>query len=54
MEEKVILASVLRHFHIQSLEKQENIVILAELILRPRDGIRLRLTPKKSATSPVP
>ena len=46
MEEKIILASVLRRFHIKSLDKPGDISILTELILRPRDGIRLHLTPK--------
>ncbi|KAK4029580.1 hypothetical protein OUZ56_022559 [Daphnia magna] len=48
MEEKVILASVLRRFHVKALDKPENLPILAELILRPRDGIRVHLTNKKS------
>ena len=47
MEEKVIIASVLRKFQVEALEKPEDIALLIELILRPRDGIRLRLTPKK-------
>lgn len=46
MEEKVIVASVLRHFNIEALDKPEDIPLLAELILRPRDGNRVRLTPK--------
>lgn len=46
LEEKVVLASILRNFHIKSLDKQEDMVMLAELILRPRDGIRLQMTPK--------
>ncbi len=46
MEEKSIIASVLRHF--EAFEKPEDIALLAEVILRPRDGLRLRLTPRKS------
>lgn len=48
MEEKVVIASVLRRFHIEIIDKREDLVILGELILRPRDGIRLRLTRKTS------
>ena len=48
MEEKIILASVLRRFHVQSLDKPENVAILTEVILRPRDGIRMLLTNKYS------
>ena len=46
MEEKVIVASVLRNFNVEALDKPEDIPLLAELILRPRDGNRVRLTPK--------
>lgn len=46
MEEKIILASVLRHFHVRALDEPEDIVLLSELILRPRDGIRVQLTRK--------
>jgi|LakMenEpi03Aug12_release.lakeMendotaPanAssembly.Ray.scaffolds.fasta_scaffold1108725_1 cytochrome P450 len=46
MEEKIILASVLRRFHVKALDKPENIAVLAEIILRPRDGVRLHLTAK--------
>jgi len=44
MEEKVVLASVLRRFHVEALDKREELVLLGELILRPRDGVNLRLT----------
>lgn len=47
MEEKAVLSAILRNFHVQSLDKREEIILLAELILRPRDGIRVRLEPKK-------
>ena len=46
MEEKIILASILRRFHIESLDKPEDVALISQLILRPRDGIRLRMTPK--------
>lgn len=46
MEEKVVLATVLRHFDFESLDKREEMVLLGELVLRPRDGVNVRLTPK--------
>ncbi len=46
MEEKSVLASIFRNFHVQSLDKRDEVVLLAELILRPRDGVRVYLTPK--------
>ena len=47
MEEKVVLSTVLRNFHIGSLDKRDDLVVLGQLILRPRDGIRLRLIPRR-------
>jgi cytochrome P450 family 4 len=47
MEEKVILASIFRNFYIKALDKRDELILLGELILRPRDGIHLRLTPKE-------
>ena len=47
MEEKIILSSIFRNFHVKALDKREELILLIELILRPRDGIRLRLTPKQ-------
>ena len=47
MEEKIIVASVFRHFNVKALDKQEGIPLLAELILRPRDGILVHLSPRK-------
>lgn len=44
MEEKIILASVLRRFKVEALDKPSEITVMSELILRPRDGIRLRLS----------
>ena len=43
----MVLANVLRHFHIESLEKREDLVLIGELVLRPRDGFKVRLTPKQ-------
>nr|CAH0113244.1 unnamed protein product [Daphnia galeata] len=53
MEEKVVLATVLRNFHLESLEKREDLVLIGELVLRPRDGVQVRLTPKQITPSSV-
>lgn len=45
-EEKTVIASVIRKYKVQSLETQEQIKLIAELILRPQNGIKLRLTPR--------
>lgn len=47
MEEKTILASILRRYRVESLTKRDELILMGELILRPRDGIRLRFTPRK-------
>jgi len=49
MEEKVILASIFRQFHVKAMDKPEDLTLLSELILRPRDGIRLRLSTRDEA-----
>ena len=46
MEEKVILASIFRQFNVKAMDKPEDLTLLSELILRPRDGIRLSLSPR--------
>ena len=43
MEEKVMLAHILRKFEIKSLKKTEELKPLAELILRPSSGIPIQL-----------
>ena len=46
IEEKVVLATVLRHFGVESLDKREKMILLGELVLRPKDGVNVRLIPK--------
>lgn len=46
MEEKVILANIFRNFHLKAKDKRDEIVLLNEVVLRPRDGIRVHLTPR--------
>ena len=46
MEEKVVMANLLRNFRIESVDKREDIVMMTEVILRPRDGLRVRLIPR--------
>ena len=44
MEEKVVLASLLRKFEIKSLKKTEDLEPIADVILRPLHGIPVQLT----------
>ena len=43
MEEKVILSSIFRNFFIEAMEKLEDLVVMIELITRPRDGFKVKL-----------
>lgn len=45
-EEKTVIASIMRKYKIQSVETQEEIKFIAELILRPENGVKLRLQPR--------
>lgn len=47
MEEKVIVSWILRKFKITSDDKREDLVLLAELILRPKNGIRISIEPRR-------
>jgi hypothetical protein len=43
MEEKVVLASIIRHFHINSTQLTEDIKITPEIILKSTNGIMVKL-----------
>ena len=43
MEEKVVISSVLRAFTLSCATRPEDIPLLAEVILRPKHGIRVSL-----------
>ncbi|GLV39747.1 Cytochrome P450 4c3 [Carabus blaptoides fortunei] len=47
MEEKTILASILRKYMVHSVQKPSEIRKLAELILRPEGGVLVKLEPRK-------
>jgi hypothetical protein len=46
LEEKVVLSSVLRKLRLQSLDTGEDVPLLLELILRPKDGLRIKISPR--------
>jgi len=43
LEEKTVLSSILRKYRVESLDRREDLTLLGELILRPKDGLRVRL-----------
>lgn len=44
LEEKSVIAAVLRSFCIEAVDRREDLTLLGELILRPKDGLRVRIT----------
>jgi cytochrome P450 family 4 len=40
LDEKTVLSSIPRHYNMWSLDKKEDIHLMAELILRPEDGLQ--------------
>ena len=46
MEEKIVVAWVLRNFKISSVKRRDETRLKTELILRPIEGVRLQLTPR--------
>ncbi|XP_055940168.1 cytochrome P450 4c3-like isoform X1 [Argiope bruennichi] len=47
LEEKVMIANVLRNFRVRSVDQRDKLHLSAEMVLRSRNGIRLELTPRK-------
>jgi cytochrome P450 family 4 subfamily V len=46
MEEKVILANLMRYFEITSLKTTEELNPIGDLIVRPLNGIPLEIKPR--------
>lgn len=46
-EEKVILATVLRHFRLESVQELDKVLIHPELVLRPKNPINIRFVPRE-------
>lgn len=53
MELKIVLANVIRHFHLRSLEPQDKLMIVGELILRPRNGLKVEFISRKLVADPT-
>jgi cytochrome P450 family 4 len=46
MEEKTILANIFRNFKVEAAEPLKNVIVMVEIITRPRDGLRVRMQPR--------
>ncbi|XP_053970133.1 cytochrome P450 4c3 [Anastrepha ludens] len=44
LEEKTVLSTILRKYKIESIDRREDLTLLGELILRPKDGLRVKIT----------
>lgn len=51
MEEKVVLASILRRFNVEACQTREELRPVGELILRPEKGIWIKLEKRKPLIS---
>ncbi|XP_058443129.1 cytochrome P450 4c3-like [Malaya genurostris] len=47
LEEKSIISAVLRKYRIEAVDRRENLTLLGELILRPKDGLRIKISRRK-------
>uniref|UniRef100_A0A8W7NZQ3 Cytochrome P450 n=1 Tax=Anopheles coluzzii TaxID=1518534 RepID=A0A8W7NZQ3_ANOCL len=43
LEEKSIISAVLRRYRVEAVDRRENLTLLGELILRPKNGLRIRI-----------
>ncbi|XP_075735784.1 cytochrome P450 4V2-like isoform X2 [Rhipicephalus microplus] len=46
LEEKIMLTHILRNFRVESLVRKEELQLQLEIVLRPLQGIQLKLTPR--------
>lgn len=47
LEEKAIISSVLRKYRIEAVDRREDLTLLGELILRPKDGLGVKITTRE-------
>lgn len=46
-EEKIILANILRCYELVSLDQRDKILLVAEIVLRAKNGLKIKLIPRK-------
>ncbi|XP_058443126.1 cytochrome P450 4c3-like [Malaya genurostris] len=44
LEEKTVISTVLRKFRIEAVERREDVKLLGDLVLRPRDGLKIKIS----------
>ncbi|CAN7976528.1 unnamed protein product, partial [Ixodes persulcatus] len=45
-EEKIVLANILRKYKLKSLNHRDEVGLVAEIVLRPKNGLRIKFTPR--------
>ncbi|XP_055525080.1 cytochrome P450 4c3-like isoform X2 [Wyeomyia smithii] len=44
LEEKTVISTIIRKFRIEAVERREDVKLLGDLVLRPRDGLRIKVS----------
>lgn len=44
LEEKSVISAVLRNYKIEAIDRREDLTLLGELILRPKHGLKVKIT----------
>jgi cytochrome P450 family 4 len=47
LEEKAIISAVVRKYRIEAVDRREDLTLMGELILRPKDGLRIKITKRE-------
>ncbi|CAN7947280.1 unnamed protein product [Ixodes hexagonus] len=47
-EEKIIMANILRKYKLKSLTHRDEVGLVAEIVLRPKNGLRIKFIPRKT------
>lgn len=45
-EEKTVIANILRRYQLKSVQQRDVIVLVSQIVLRPRDGLRIKFIPR--------
>ena len=43
MEQKIVVANFVRNFTFRSLDPRDKLVVVGEMVLRPRNGLRVEI-----------
>lgn len=45
-EEKIVISNILRRFMVRSLDPRDQVAVVSELVLRPKNGLRIQFIPR--------